>query len=788
MAIMTYPHSYDRDATNGVCPAMRLENLVSESTGGDMFHTGDPVTFGMYPRSRVTDAGIISALNETVEVAPKKNLSVLEHRFYYDADYYTDYADMILGGNRYRAKVLYTDLITESTSPNTQPKEYKDYDYHYTEDGFDKYVYYYLFEPLTWRILNPETGLMVCDEIVDSIVYQNTHIKSDENDYYAEYAWADEEHTHYATDYTVSNMRDFLNGDFYDAAFTDEQKAKIKTVELDNRTQMTVNGITGYEQYDWESTSDKVFLLSPCDVLNPDYGFDPDPMAKDPQRVLYGNDYSGYPEGDSLDNWWPLRAGGDGAWYLSRRPGACTHSGQVGTTAAWANDTHPVVPAVCLSDLCSDFSGETAVCTQHIPATVTLTPATCTEDGEGREICSVCGEILTESVVLTAPGHTPGEEKMENETPSICTVAGSYESVVYCTVCGGEISRETVNTQPLGHDEIPHEGKSSTCKEKGWKPYVTCSRCDYTTYEELPLADHTPGEAAWENETDSTCTVAGEYDEIIKCSVCEKVLSTEHKTKELEAHKPLPAAKENEQPATCTEGGYYDSVVRCEVCRNILTSEHIDTGAAGHEYTYTVTPPTCTEKGYTTHTCHCGDSYKDSYKDPLGHSFTNYIYNNDATTEADGTETAKCDRCPVTYTRVKPGTRLNPQNPDTPTNPTAGAVLNVKASQTVDYRSKVTITASSSNVPAGYFLAIYDENGEVARGDNSSVSYYAGEMRETRTFTVKVIDAAGNVQKDAGGAELQKPCKAEVKTGFFDKIIAFFRNLFGLLPEVTIRP
>ena len=29
-----------------------------------------------------------------------------------------------------------------------------------------------------------------------------------------------------------------------------------------------------------------------------------------------------------------------------------------------------------------------------------------------------------------------------------------------------------------------------------------------------------------------------------------------------------------------------------------------------HEYTETVTPPTCTEGGYTTYTCECGDTYK----------------------------------------------------------------------------------------------------------------------------------------------------------------------------------
>lgn len=52
----------------------------------------------------------------------------------------------------------------------------------------------------------------------------------------------------------------------------------------------------------------------------------------------------------------------------------------------------------------------------------------------------------------------------------------------------------------------------------------------------------------------------------------------------------------------------------------------------GHEHNYqtVVTQPTCTEQGYTTHTCSCGDSYVDDYTDALGHNFV------------DG----QCTRCP----------------------------------------------------------------------------------------------------------------------------------------------
>ena len=44
-----------------------------------------------------------------------------------------------------------------------------------------------------------------------------------------------------------------------------------------------------------------------------------------------------------------------------------------------------------------------------------------------------------------------------------------------------------------------------------------------------------------------------------------------------------------------------------------------------HLYTATVTAPTCTEKGYTTYNCECGDRYIDTYVDALGHSYENGV-------------------------------------------------------------------------------------------------------------------------------------------------------------------
>ncbi|MBQ7580228.1 MAG: leucine-rich repeat protein [Clostridia bacterium] len=81
--------------------------------------------------------------------------------------------------------------------------------------------------------------------------------------------------------------------------------------------------------------------------------------------------------------------------------------------------------------------------------------------------------------------------------------------------------------------------------------------------------------------------------------------------------------------------------------------------SCGHTYTTQneLFQPTCTENGISEICCiDCGKTLETIEQNALGHSFTNYIYNNDATTEADGTETAKCDRCDVLNTRTAVGT------------------------------------------------------------------------------------------------------------------------------------
>ena len=64
-----------------------------------------------------------------------------------------------------------------------------------------------------------------------------------------------------------------------------------------------------------------------------------------------------------------------------------------------------------------------------------------------------------------------------------------------------------------------------------------------------------------------------------------------------------------------------------------------------HSYKDVVTAPTCTEKGHTTHTCSCGDSYVDTYTDPLGHDLKDDAAVAATCTTAGTTAGKHCTRC-----------------------------------------------------------------------------------------------------------------------------------------------
>ena len=148
-----------------------------------------------------------------------------------------------------------------------------------------------------------------------------------------------------------------------------------------------------------------------------------------------------------------------------------------------------------------------------------------------------------------------------------------------CEVCGGEYGEK----DPNNHDLEQHEAKAPTCTEKGWSAYETCSRCDHTTYAELPALNHD--------------------------------------LKQYAAKAP-----------TCTEIGWnaYETCSRCDY------TTYAELPILGHDYQAVTVDPTCEADGYTIFTCsRCKDSYTADPTDQLGHQFGAWSPNGTGSQSAD---------------------------------------------------------------------------------------------------------------------------------------------------------
>ena len=158
-------------------------------------------------------------------------------------------------------------------------------------------TYYFKVEPIRWRILSESDGkaFILCDSIIANHYYHHTTSST-----------TIDGQTVYTNNYMHSDIRAWLNDEFYNTAFGDLQQTLIQTTEVDNSVEST-----GYSSnpYACENTFDKIFLPSYREVVNSDYGFN------DTARCMLTSDYSramgAYMNTSSSyygNGWWWLRS------------------------------------------------------------------------------------------------------------------------------------------------------------------------------------------------------------------------------------------------------------------------------------------------------------------------------------------------------------------------------------------------------------------------------------------------------------------------------------------------
>ena len=191
----------------------------------------------------------------------------------------------------------------------------------------------------------------------------------------------------------------------------------------------------------------------------------------------------------------------------------------------------------------------------------------CTTDRVVTQVCSICGSKGTDKVT-TAPGHTAGEAVVENEEAEDCVTAGSYDEVVYCTVCEAEMSRTHIDSEKLGHTFKDIDAKDANCIESGNIAHKVCEVCkkyfaadDTDVYSESYLdydkdiaidIDASAHKLVKYGKVDPTYESEG-VEEHYACSHCEKLFADAEGKEEVETKDLLIDKLVKEEDKTSTD-------------------------------------------------------------------------------------------------------------------------------------------------------------------------------------------------------------------------------------------
>lgn len=113
----------------------------------------------------------------------------------------------------------------------------------------------------------------------------------------------------------------------------------------------------------------------------------------------------------------------------------------------------------------------------------TVVAPTCESKGYTLYSCTRCQNSYQANEKAKLPHK---ESDWIISEPATCVDSG--KEIIECEVCHTITNEREI--EALGHDIINHEALEATCENIGHYAYQTCSRCDYTTYEEIPALGH----------------------------------------------------------------------------------------------------------------------------------------------------------------------------------------------------------------------------------------------------------------------------------------------------------
>ncbi len=424
-------------------------------------------------------------------------------------------------------------------------------------------------------------------------------------------------------------------------------------------------------------------------------------------------------------------------------------------------------------------------CEHHWDQGEIITEATCTEEGEKKFTCSICGDEKTEKVSATGHQHTeirnkkeatckeegysgdtwckdcgkkilPGQTiaKTENHswdagkvtTKATCTEEG--EKTFTCSICGDE-KTEKVSATGHQHTEIRNK-KEATCKEEGYSGDTWCKDCGKKILSGQAIVkteDHSWNQG--EITKEPTCKEEGE--KTFTCSICgntktEKVSTTDHQHMEIR----------NQKNPTCKEAGYSGDTY-CADCGVKISSGKTIAKTKNHNWDGGVitTEPTCTERGEKTFTCTICGNTNTKKVNATGHSYGAYKVVKEPTNKRKGLKSKTCSVCGKIVYEAIPKTNFSPtdssetnpdQNPQTSQKTTRKIKLNrrkLTLKKGKSFRLKVTLTPADSQDKITYKtsnkkIATVSKTGKIKAKKKGKVKITVISGKKKAVCTVKV--------------------------------------------------
>ena len=424
-------------------------------------------------------------------------------------------------------------------------------------------------------------------------------------------------------------------------------------------------------------------------------------------------------------------------------------------------------------------------CEHHWDQGEIITKATCTEEGEKKFTCSICGDEKTEKVSATGHQHTEIRNKKEATcketgysgdtwckdcgkkilsgqtiaktenhswdagkvtTKATCTEEG--EKTFTCSICGDE-KTEKVSATGHQHTEIRNK-KEATCKEEGYSGDTWCKDCGKKILSGQAIAK-TENHSWNQGEITKEPTCKEEGEKTFTCSICgntktEKVSTADHQHMEIR----------NQKNPTCKEAGYSGDTY-CADCGVKISSGKTIAKTKNHNWDGGVitTEPTCTERGEKTFTCTICGNTNTKKVNATGHSYGAYKVVKEPTNKRKGLKSKTCSVCGKIVYEAIPKTNFSPTD-SSETNPDQNPQISQKTTRKIklnrrkltlkkgkSFRLKVTLTPADSQDKITYKtsnkkIATVSKTGKVKAKKKGKVKITVISGKKKAVCTVKV--------------------------------------------------